>query len=385
MKFNEDIMKRVVLLRSNPVQPDPPVEKVADALLENGFQVAVLAWDRTQKNHSHITEQFQNGSAEMVRFGIPAVYGGRWATLTSILRFEWKIFCWLVKNRKNYDAIHAFDLDTGLVASVVSRMFKKKLIYHVLDAYSHAHFYSDSLARRIVHKIEMKLINRADATLICTEARKDQIVGSEPKKLEIIHNSPDNTTLNSAEQFELKPSKAPVKIAYVGTQCKGRGIEELLEAVKRDSRFEVHMGGYGPLDDAIRKASEHCDRIHYYGRLAYAQTLSLESQCDLMIAIYDPSISNHRYAAPNKLYESLMLGKPLLMCRDTGWNELFERENIGCLIEYSIEGIERGLDELYNNKEKWPEMSQRAVALYNTEYSWEIMKERISKIYSETI
>ena len=378
-------MKRVVLLRSNPVQPDPPVEKVAETLLENDLQVTILAWDRSQKKHIRLTEQFQNGSAEMVRFGIPAVYGGRWTTLVSIIRFEWKIFSWLIKNRKNYDAIHAFDLDTGLAASIVSRIFKKKLIYHVLDAYSHAHFYSDSLARRLVHKIEMKVITRADATLICTEARKEQIVGSEPKRLEIIHNSPDNTLLNLAEQFTLEPSTAQVKIAYVGTQCKGRGIEELLEAVKSDPRFELHMGGYGPLDYAIRKASEECDRIHYYGRLAYKQTLSLESQCDLMIAIYDPSISNHRYAAPNKLYESLMLGKPLLMCRDTGWNELLEKEGIGCLIEYSQEGIEQGLDELYKNKEKWSEISQKAVRLYNTMYSWEIMKERIRKIYSEII
>ena len=34
-----------------------------------------------------------------------------------------------------------------------------------------------------------------------------------------------------------------------------------------------------------------------------------------MTAIYDPNISNHYYAAPNKFYEALMLGKPLIMVK----------------------------------------------------------------------
>ena len=183
-------MKRVVLIRSNPVQPDPPVEKMADALLEMGMQVDILAWDRSQKNSSSHAEQLPSGMARVTRFGIPAAYGARWGTLFSLLHFEWSLLAWLVKNRKNYAILHAFDLDTGIAAWLISRVFHKKLVYHVLDAYADSHFYSDSLMRRIVYKVEMVLINSAEATLICTEERKAQIQHSTPKKLEIIHNTP---------------------------------------------------------------------------------------------------------------------------------------------------------------------------------------------------
>ena len=53
-----------------------------------------------------------------------------------------------------------------------------------------------------------------------------------------------------------------------------------------------------------------------YGKLQYSQTLALESQCDIRVATYDPSIRNHKYSAPNKFYESLMLGKPIIMAKD---------------------------------------------------------------------
>ena len=39
-------MKRVIVLRSNPVNPDPPVEKAALALLNAGYHVQILGWDR---------------------------------------------------------------------------------------------------------------------------------------------------------------------------------------------------------------------------------------------------------------------------------------------------------------------------------------------------
>ena len=376
-------MKRVVLLRSNPVQPDPPVEKMADTLLEMGMQVDILAWDRTQKNNSCHTEQFPSGTAQVTRFGIPATYGARWATLKAFFRFEWNLLAWLKKNRKNYDIIHSFDLDTGIVAWFSSKLYRKKLVFHILDAYADTHFFQDSMLKRLVHKMEMVLIHAAEATLICTEERKAQMINSKPKRLEIIHNTPNDSGEKATEQFDLQESKAEVKIAYVGTQCQGRGIEELLGAVAQDPRFELHIGGYGPLDDTIRSAAQQCDRIHFYGRLPYAQTLALEQQCDLMVALYDPALPNHRYCAPNKLYEALMLGKPLLMCENTGWNQLFKEQKIGCLISYSQEGIAQGLDKLYREKDQWPGMSQAGKCLYQQRYSWEMMKQRIRKIYSE--
>lgn len=376
-------MKRVVLLRSNPVQPDPPVEKMADALLEMGMQVDILAWDRSQKNSSCTAEQFPSGTAPVTRFGIPAAYGAQWATLLPFLHFEWSLLVWLVRNRKNYDIIHAFDLDTGIAAWLIRKLYRQKLVFHVLDSYADTHFFSDSPIKRMVHKMEMALINSAEATLICTEERKAQIQLSTPKRLEIIHNTPNYSVKNETNRFELKASNAEVKIAYVGTQCCGRGIEELIRAVIQDHRFELHIGGYGPLDDMIRSAAQQCNRIHFYGKLPYAQTLSLEEQCDLMVALYDPKLPNHRYCAPNKLYEALMLGKPLLMCENTGWDQLFQEEKIGYLISYSQEGIAHGLNKLYEVKDQWATMSDAGKHLYQQRYSWETMKQRIRKIYLE--
>lgn len=116
-------------------------------------------------------------------------------------------------------------------------------------------------------------------------------------------------------------------------------MREIIDFVENDERFELHVGGFGIMEDEIASAAQKCNRIIFYGKLPYNKTLSLENSCNIMTAIYDPKVPNHRYAAPNKFYEALMLGKPIVMAKNTGFDEIIEENNIGCLIEYSKSGL----------------------------------------------
>ena len=111
--------------------------------------------------------------------------------------------------------------------------------------------------------------------------------------------------------------------------------------------------------------------------------MQLEEQCDILTAIYDPSIPNHRYAAPNKFYEALLLGKPLIVAEKTGIDTVVRRENIGVVIPYSREGIDRGIDLLLDRRNEWVSMQQRMKKLYQDRYSWCIMEKRLSKLYED--
>lgn len=39
-------MAKIVMIRSQPVNPDVRIEKEANALVKNGHNVSILAWDR---------------------------------------------------------------------------------------------------------------------------------------------------------------------------------------------------------------------------------------------------------------------------------------------------------------------------------------------------
>ena len=209
-------MKRVVLIRSNPVAPDPPVEKMADTLLQNDYSVIILAWDRSKNYINQKTLiKLKSGNVPIIKFGIVAGYGSGMRSLKELAKFQIRIFEWLSKNRKMYDIIHAFDFDTGFVANICAKMYSKKLVYHILDFYVESHNMEKSKIGNVIKRVEIRVINKADLTIICTEKRKEQIVGSHPKKLIVIHNTPQNN-IKIDMDFILKGDRNRCKIVYVG-------------------------------------------------------------------------------------------------------------------------------------------------------------------------
>ena len=375
--------KRVVLIRSNPVSPDPPVEKAADALIANGYEVSVIGWDRGSDIAKKAeTLALEHGNAEIVRFGIPAMFdGGIKKNLLSLSKFQIRIHKWLKKHRNEYDIIHAFDFDTGFIANKIARKYNKKLVYHILDFYIDSHNIPSRYLKSTVKNAEFSVINNADATIICTEKRREQITGTTPKRLEIIHNTPKAVNQISDSFSELRNSTR-CKIVYVGILAGSRFLREIIKFVEKDDRFEFHIGGFGIMENEVAEAAEKCERIFYYGKLPYDKTLALEQACDIMTAIYDPKVPNHKFAAPNKFYESLMLGKPVVMARNTGFDEIIERNNIGCLIKFDEIGLSMGLNKLIDEKNEWTYMSERMKTLYKEQYSWAEMERRLVELYA---
>lgn len=378
-------MKRVVLLRSNPVSPDPPVEKTADFLLGEGCHVSILAWDRSanklvEEDIIHLT----HGQAKIYRAFYKGQFsGGFKKNLKSLICFQKFLYTWLKENRDNYDIIHAYDFDTALVASLIAKRYKKKLVYAILDYYVASHNLSGSTIGNIIKKLEDKTIGKADVTLICTDKRKEQIKDAKPQYLEIIHNTPiDANFLDNANRV-CKSSSNRMKIVYVGIFGEGRLLKELSNVIRKRKDCELHIGGFGAgMEVYFEELARANDNIFYYGRLKYQDTLQLERECDVMTAIYDPIVPNHQYAAPNKFYESLMLGKPIIMVKNTGFDDIIREERIGELIHYDEESLDFAISELISKKNEWDSMSANAKRLYKDFYSWDIMKQRLKKVYS---
>ncbi|HAE52576.1 MAG TPA: glycosyltransferase [Ruminococcus sp.] len=378
-------MKKVVLIRSNPVSPDPPVEKAANTLIKSGYKVTVIGWDRDRDYYSeNSTLELADGCADIVRFGIKASFGaGFRGNLKPLLTFQKRLKEWLGKNSENYDIIHAFDFDTAAVASFAAKKYKKKFIYHILDFYADSH--NLGKLRPLIKKFDFSIINNADVTIICTEKRKKQIRGSKPKKLVAIHNTPDcKVSENAPRVLSEKSCPDKIKIVYVGVLVETHMIEDIIEFVgKNPDKYEFHIGGFGMLESYIAQKAEEYPNVFFYGKLPYENTLSLENDCDLMVALYDPVVRNHRYCAPNKFYEAIMLGKPIIMANNTGFDDIIRENNIGITVDFSKQGLESGISALAERRNEWAEMAERENALYNKQFSWRIMAQRIKRLYKD--
>lgn len=371
-----------VLIRSNPVRPYPRLEKMANCLAKNGYGVTVLAWDRDADYAPKEEElKLKNATVKIVRVGLKGQFsGGFKKNLKSLLKFQQFIYKWLKNHRVEYDIIHAYDFDTGYTAAKCAKKFKKKFVYDIPDYYVDSHGLRGTLGA-IVKRLENSVINRADATIICTEERKRQIADARPVKLYVVHNTPDVDVDPDADRVENENGR--LKLVYVGIFGRARFLDKIAEAVAARDDCELHVGGFGAaMEPFFEEMAKKHDNIFYYGRIPYDKTIALEKECDVMCAVYDPKVPNHFYAAPNKFYEALSLGKPLIMARNTGMASVVEERGLGETIDYNVESFNRALDRLIADKSRRKEIFAKATELYRREYSWKKMERVIEEIYS---
>lgn len=373
----------IIFIRSNPVDPDSRVEKEINSLLKQNHLIKILAWDRSEDYKVKKNVLFlENGNVDIFRFGIPATFGGGMKkNLLPLLKFQLNVFQWLNNNKDSFDAIHACDFDTAFISSKIAFKYEKKFVYDIFDYYVDA-FNVPKKIKKMIEKKDKEIINNSDAVIICTEKRKEQIGDVNQKNIHVIHNSPPMYINDKVGRFNLNKEK--IKIVYVGILDDGRLIKETAEIVKNNIDYEYHVAGFGRLAPLLEEMSQKYKNIFFYGKIPYIQTLELEKNCDIMTALYDPAVPNHNYAAPNKFYEALMLGKPLIMAKNTGMNEVIEKYKIGVVIEYGEKSLEEGINRLVELKDEWPKISCNMKNIYRDNYSWNEMENRLLKIYSET-
>lgn len=369
---------RVVFLRSNPINPDPRVEKELRALVGSGVDCFCLGWDRSADHDPiKVIRGAGNVAFEVISIGVESPFGSGVKNLPRTARFESALYSWLVKNSEQYDAVHACDLDTGIVARAAQRKTGKPYVYDIFDFFSDSRIMPDWL-KGFVKSWEFSVIRDAWATIICTEQRKTQLEGSNPKEIVVIENTPEEVEVKLLPRTDVNAAR----IAYVGVLTSDRFLDRLLDAIDDYDDLVLDIGGFGPLASVIEERSKTNPRIIFHGKVPYETALELEKSSDIMLGLYNPAIPNNRLAAPNKYYESLMLGTPLLAVRGTSVGDWVESEETGYALnsDFTPEDFYLGVCDLVK-RNKNGDMSRRQIAIYRKEHSWAVMAQRLCAIY----
>lgn len=356
--------------------------RLVDAVCSTGNDCFLISRNRADSGEGNrrISEsryQQNDYTIDNYTINIPAEVGGGIQNLFNLLKYFINVFKLLRTHRYKIDVVHAVDLDAGLPTLIFSKLYRKSYIYHIADFYADSRPGIPRFLENLVRRLEIIVINNSFSTFICTENRIEQIKGSNPKRLEIIHNSP----VIEVKGIHKEVLNSPIKLCYVGGLSKRRFIKEIVDSVINDKRFCLEIAGYGELEDYVSEASREHNNIIFHGTINYEDAINLYQKGDIILSIYDPSVANHKFSAPNKIYEGMMLGRPVIVARNTGMDSLVKDKEMGIVIDYDLDSFTMALDYIYNNKDVIIEMSHNAAKLYH-EFSWDKMKKKIEGVYT---
>jgi glycosyltransferase involved in cell wall biosynthesis len=369
---------RVLFCRSNPIAPDPRVEKEARALAGAGYQVIALGWDRSGLLP---TSEVLDGLA-ITRLPIKAPFGKGIMNFPQLLRWQIHLLVWLFRHRREYDILHACDFDTILPAYLLKILARKKVIYDIFDFYADHLRATPSIIKKMIRAVDIWVIGKVDAVILVDDTRREQIRDAKPQRMEVVYNSPQDM-LDSAPA-ESHVSKVTLTLAYVGLLQVERGLLELLQVMGRHPNWRLDLAGFGGDQDELLAAASKLSNVRWLGRVSYDKALEISRSADMLLATYDPRIPNHRYSSPNKVFEAMMLGKPIVVARNTNMDRIIEQADCGLVVEYGdVEDLEAALLRLCEDEGLRLHLAENARKAYSSSYSWSQMEKRLLRLYRE--
>jgi glycosyltransferase involved in cell wall biosynthesis len=232
----------------------------------------------------------------------------------------------LVAHRFGADVVHANDGNTLLPALVLRALRGTRLVYDSHELWLRRNVRPDRwLAPAVERLTEAVGVRVADAVITVSPSIVDWLqqhyAPAEPPFL--VRNIPrwPGALPDPARGRlrELAGLGADTRVlSYTGGIASGRGLEECLDALAYLGP-EVHLVvlGFGSRDQVAR-VRRHAlqagvaDRFHLVDPVPTEQVPATLADADLALVLVRPVVLSYRYALPNKLFESVHAGLPVV-------------------------------------------------------------------------
>lgn len=222
------------------------------------------------------------------------------------------------------DVYHGHDLSGLEAAGRARQRHGGRLVYD-----SHEIFVeSGSMATRprwikaILGRSERRWMGMADALVTVNHALAEELARRlQPKRTVVVHNAPEAWQPPAIRPDLIRaatgiPAADPIAL-YHGGFSANRGLEELAAALLEPGLDRVHAVylGYGSqrrMLDELAADPRFGGRLHVLDAVPPAELGPWVASADVGVMAIQPSTLNHRLSTPNKLFESLAAGLPVV-------------------------------------------------------------------------
>jgi glycosyltransferase involved in cell wall biosynthesis len=182
--------------------------------------------------------------------------------------------------------------------------------------------------------------------------------------------------------------RAPVAV-YVGALTRNRGLEESVAAIARvpDARLRFvgpASNGYGRRLEAIAEELGVSGRVEVRGAVAPSGVVDALRDADVGLALIQPACLSYRLTLPNKLFEYVAAGLPVLGSDLPAIAEFIEGNGVGLTVDpLDPDDTAAGLAEMLKpeRREHFAAAARRAAV----RETWQGESEKLAAVYGQAL
>ena len=165
---------------------------------------------------------------------------------------------------------------------------------------------------------------------------------------------------------------------------KARGIETMISAMQFVENAELWIVGSGDIEQKLRQLVENLaikDKVKFYGRIKPEDLTEITNQATLGFSLEQNIGLNYYYALPNKIFDYINAGVPVLCSNFPEMERIVKTYDIGKTIEPSNEKeLAKMINQILSDKtllDKWKNNLQKA----QKELCWQNEEKKLLKIF----
>jgi glycosyltransferase involved in cell wall biosynthesis len=224
---------------------------------------------------------------------------------------------------------------------------------------------------------------KLDGVIAATPFIRDKFLRINPHTLDI-NNFPFLKELENASSWAEKRRE----VCYIGGIAKIRGIQDVCEAMsllKSDARLNLGGDFCEPTLMNQVKSLPGWTRVNALGFLDRDGVREVLSHSVAGLVTFLPK-PNHIHSQPNKMFEYMSAGIPVIASNFPLWREIIQGNNCGLLVDpLDPAAIAKAIDYLVENPKEAQRMGKNGRRAVEVRYNWESEEKKLLRFYDKIL
>jgi glycosyltransferase involved in cell wall biosynthesis len=351
------MQKRIIVLVSNDLATDQRVQKVCKSLVSMGYSPFLMG--RVLPNSPKMpTLNFEYSRSRLWFNAGPLFY----------MELNIRIFFRLLFMK--YDGIHSNDLDTLLPSFLVSRIRSKRLVYDTHEYFTGVpELVNRPSVRKVWRFIESSIFPKLKHVYTVNDSIADLYEDDYGIRPLVMRNIPEikevQVKTKSRTDFGLSETSFILILQGSGINVH-RGAEEAVEMMRYLPECLLVIAGSGDVIEQLKlmaKEDELKDKIMFFPRMPYHEMMEITRCCDVGLTLDKDTNINYKFSLPNKLFDYIHAGIPVLASDLPEVRKIIEDYNVGLISSnHEPKQLAEIIQNLRKNQELYLELKSNCLS-----------------------
>lgn len=286
------------------------------------------------------------------------------------------------------DVYHAQDLYTLPVAYAAGKLRSRPVVYDSRELFlDTASLSGRPFERWLWRVVERSLVPHVDQVVTVCDAIAEALrTRYRIRRPLVVRNCPAAGFRGGADLLRgaLGISSGTRILLYLGGLQEGRGLFNILESLRYLPGHLLIAMGAGPLSERLAQHARNLhveDQVRFMPPVPVGQILGYAASADLGLCLIENAGFSYAHALPNKLFEYIAAGLPLVASDLPEMRRVVEEEGIGVLTDpENPRAIARAVRTLLDDAELYSTCRAHCASAYER-YNWERESQPLAGVY----